>query len=93
VIRAKIFSRETGDCEVIFREEDDYEIFAQHECWVPTLERWERMGILLVEQDENGDPDLINIHMVDERFPQALKQYIELQFDMWHVEVIAPWNS
>lgn len=90
MIRAKIFSRETGKCEVIFREEDDYEILGEHECWVPTIKRWERAGILLLEKDENGDPDLVEIHMVDDRFPQALKQYVERQFGLWHVEVMAP---
>jgi hypothetical protein len=90
VIRAKIFSRDTGVCEVVFHEEDRYEIFAEHECWVPTLKRWERTGVILVETDEEGDPDWVEVHMVDENFPQALKKYVERQFNCWHVEVVAP---
>ena len=90
MIKAKIFNRDTGECEVVFREGGAYEILAEHECWVPTIERWERMGITLLGRDDEGMPDLVSVQMGEARFPQALKQYIECQFNIWHVEVVTP---
>ena len=54
MIRAKVFNRDTRECEVIFREGDDYEILAERECWGPTIARWERGGTTFMEFDDDA---------------------------------------
>lgn len=91
MIRAKVYLRETGECQVIFREGESYEVLAEHELWEKTIERWIRMeGVSIMGEDDDGIPTLEHVSFHSDDFPQALKQYIERQFGLWHVEVVAP---
>lgn len=89
--RAKIFDRETGECQVSIGPGTEYQVHAEQEVWGPTLERWVQWGgVSLAVPDEDDIPELVTVAWEDEQFPQAVKQYVECQFGLWHVEVMAP---
>ena len=90
MIRAEVYSRDTGRKEVVFHEGTDYEIFEEHELWGKTLARWAKQGISVCENDVDGIPMLRHVEMSDEDFPVSVKSYIEMQFGNWYVKVMTP---